>query len=197
VADRFWSDDDTRETARRFPSQDNSRQILEDGLEEMLRQEAKLGNALACADLLTVRGTPHGLSSTMMGVAAMAHCGSRCSACNRTYLVGIRGAAGWGLTVGATQANPIFDVNGVDDKGIAALHIAAFCGHTEVRPPPPPLCPHPFPAPGADAAGPAGGRGAAAARRQRQPEMQGRDPALLRHLLQQDADSAPPIARGL
>ena len=38
VADRFWSDDGTRETARRFDARDSSRRILEDGLEEMLRQ---------------------------------------------------------------------------------------------------------------------------------------------------------------
>ncbi len=90
VCDPIWMSSTTRDVARRLPEIDQtvlgfetseSRRLLLLGWEEMLRQEAKLGNAEA--------------------VAALLH-------------------------------EKMFDINGVDEVGVSALHIAAFQGHDEV-----------------------------------------------------------------
>ena len=90
VCDGIWTSAQTRAVARRLPEIDESvlgfessesRKLLLRGWEEMLRQEAKLGNAQAVEQLLYEK---------------------------------------------------MFDINGVDEVGVSALHIAAFQGHDDV-----------------------------------------------------------------
>lgn len=90
VCDPIWMSSTTRDVARRLPEIDQtvlgfetseSQRLLLLGWEEMLRQEAKLGNAEA--------------------VEALLH-------------------------------EKLFDINGVDEVGVSALHIAAFQGHDAV-----------------------------------------------------------------
>jgi|EP01046_Picozoa_sp_COSAG06_P037502 uncharacterized protein len=90
VCDPIWTSGTTRDVARRLPEIDQtvlgfetseSRRLLLLGWEEMLRQEAKLGNAEAVEALLFEK---------------------------------------------------MFDINGVDEVGVSALHIAAFQGHDTV-----------------------------------------------------------------
>lgn len=90
VCDPIWTSSVTRDVARRLPEIDQtvlgfetseSQRLLLLGWEEMLRQEAKLGNAEAVEALLYEK---------------------------------------------------MFDIDGVDQVGVSALHIAAFQGHDAV-----------------------------------------------------------------